>query len=257
MTQHWRFVYQDNMYWGSCEPCTAAVFARLVRDAGVCWKIGTRQAVRQAVRQGLPLDKFTRDTDFQKWCLAQLSRPRGGKEFAQLSLPMRLLQWGDTLKDSLPDFVYCVSEFGLVPRLDKEGRPRLNADGSPMLYRRRKQENIVHLSGLFWSDYDHLPFPPQELYAKTLRPGYPWTTRLAHLTSSGEGLRLVSECIIGAGNIADQIFLQAQELGMLGVKGTTGKWVCDNSIINADKLSFCPRLQDILYIDENHLFNPL
>ena len=114
---------------------------------------------------------------------------------------------------------------------------------------------ILHLSGLFWSDYDHLPFDPRKLYEKTKAPGYPWKTRLAHLTSSGEGLRLVSECIIGAGNIADQIYLQAKELGMLNVKGTTGKFVCDNSIINADKLSFCPRLCDILYIDEDKLFN--
>jgi hypothetical protein len=131
----------------------------------------------------------------------------------------------------------------------------LDADGQPILYRRRKQENILHLSALFMSDYDHLPFPPQELYERTQAPGYPWKTRLAHLTSSGEGLRLVSECLIGAGNIADQQYLQAKELGMLDVIGTTGKHVTDNSCINADKLSFCPRLEDILFIDEDKLFN--
>ena len=146
-------------------------------------------------------------------------------------------------------------EFGLVPRLDKDGNLKLDADGQPILYRRRKQENILHLSALFMSDYDHLPFPPQELYEKTQQKGYPWKTRLAHLTSSGEGLRLVSECLIGEGNIADQQYLQAKELGMLHVKGTTGKFVTDNSCVNADKLSFCPRLEDILYIDEDKLFN--
>ena len=255
MEKNWRFVYQDNMYWGSCEGCTASIFSRLVRNATVNWKIGMRQAVRRAVAQGLPLDRFTNDTDFQKWCIRQSSRPRAGKDIAMLPMPVKLLQWVDTLKDSLPDFVFAVNEFGLVPRLDKDGNPRLDENGQPMMYRRRKQENIVHLSGLFWSDYDHLPFPPQELYEKTTQKGYPWKTRLAHLTSSGEGLRLVSECIIGAGNIADQIYLQARELGMLNVKGTTGKWVCDNSIINADKLSFCPRLEDILFIDEDKLFN--
>ena len=124
-----------------------------------------------------------------------------------------------------------------------------------MMYRRRKQENVRHLSGLFMSDYDHLPFPPQELYEKTLKPGYPWKTRLAHLTSSGEGLRLVSECLIGAGNISDQQYLQAQELGMLNVIGTTGKHVTDNSCVNCDKFSFCPREEDLLYIDEDKLFH--
>ena len=108
---------------------------------------------------------------------------------------------------------------------------------------------------MFMRDFDHLPFPPQELYELTRRPGYPWKTRLAHLTSSGEGLRLVSECIPEAGNIADQQYLQAKELGMLEVKGTTGKFVTDNSCINADKLSFCPRLDDILFADENKLFS--
>lgn len=42
---------------------------------------------------------------------------------------------------------------------------------------------------------------------------------------------------------------------MLEVKGTTGKYVTDNSCINADKLSFCPRLDDILFADEDKLFN--
>ena len=255
MNKNWRFVYQDNMYWGSCEPCTASVFSSLVRNAAVKWVIDMRQAVRRAVAKGLPLDRFTSNTDFQKWCLRQSARPKAGKSFSLLPTPVKLMQWVDMLKDSLPDFLFSVYEFKLVPRLDKDGKPRLDGNGQPLMYRRRKQENIVHLSGLFWSDYDHLPFPPQELFEKTKQKGYPWKTRLAHLTSSGEGLRLVSECIIGAGNIADQIYLQARELGMLNVKGTTGKWVCDNSIINADKLSFCPRLEDILYIDEDKLFN--
>jgi len=251
----YRFVFQDNMYWGSCEPCTASVFSDLVRNAVVNWKIGMRRAVREAVAKGQPLDNFTRNGDYQKWCIQQLNRPRAGEKFAQLSTAARLLQWVDMLKDSLPDFVFAVREFGLVPRLDKDGNPKLDANGQPILYRRRKQENIKHLSALFMSDYDHLPFPPQELYERTRVPGYPWKTRLGHLTSSGEGLRLVSECLIGAGNIADQQYLQAKELGMLDVIGTTGKHVTDNSCINADKLSFCPRLEDILFIDEDKLFN--
>ena len=244
------------MYWGSCEPCTASVFSNLVRSAVVNWKISMRRAVREAVAKGQNLDAFTRNTDFQKWCIQQHSRPRAGEKFAQLSTAAKLLQWVDMLKDNLPDFVFAVNEFKLVPRLDKDGNPKLGADGQPILYRRRKQENILHLSALFMSDYDHLPFPPQELYAKTMQKGYPWKTRLAHLTSSGEGLRLVSEWNPDmGGNIADQQYLQAKKLGMLHVKGTTGKFVTDNSCVNADKLSFCPRLEDILYIDEDKLFN--
>ena len=255
MEKYWRFVWQQNLYWASCEPCTASVFWTQVRDAQVNWKIGTRRAIIKAVREGLPLDKWTLRSDYQQWCIKQLAKPRASKDFAQKPEPLRLIQWADELKTSLPGFIFAVHEFAMVPRLDKDGNPRLDANGQPMLYRRRSQENVKHLSGLFMNDYDHLPFPPQKLYELTLRPGYPWKTCLAHLTSSGEGLRLVSECLIGYGNIADQQYLQAQELGMLNVIGTTGKHVTDNSCVNCDKFSFCPREEDILFIDENKLFH--
>ncbi len=256
MEKYWRFVWQQNIYWASCEPCTAPVFWTQVRDAQVNWKIGTRRAIIKAVREGLPLDSWTRRSDYQQWCMEQLAKPRAGEKFAMKPEPQRLLQWGEELKTSLPGFIFGVREFALVPRLDKDGNPRLDANGQPIMYRRRKQENVKHLSGLFMSDYDHLPFPPQELYEKTLKPGYPWKTRLAHLTSSGEGLRLVSEWNpeIG-GNIADQQYLQAQELGMLNVIGSTGKHVTDNSCVNCDKFSFCPREEDLLFVDEGKLFN--
>lgn len=256
MQKKWRFTYQENLYWASCEPCTAAQFATLIRDANINWKIATRRAIIKAVREGLPLDEWTRRGDYQQWCIKQLAKPRAGEKFAQKPEALKVLQWAEDLKQSLPGFIFGVAEFGLVQRKDKDGNPRLDNNGQPLMYRRRSQENVVHLSGLFMSDYDHLPFPPHELYAKTLLPGYPWKTRLAHLTSSGEGLRLVSEWNpeIG-GNIADQQYLQAQHLGMLNVIGTTGKHVTDNSCTNCDKFSFCPRLEDILYIDENKLFN--
>lgn len=255
MEHFWRFVWQENIYWSSCEPCTAAVFSKLVRNAQVNWKIGTRRAIIKAVREGLSLDKWTNRSDYQQWCLQQLAKPRAGKDFELKPAPLRLLQWGEELKTSLPGFIFGVREFALVPKLDKDGNQKLDADGQPIMYRRRKQENVKHLSGLFMSDYDHLPFPPQELYEKTLKPGYPWKTCLAHLTSSGEGLRLVSECLLGAGNIADQQYLQAQELGMLNVIGTTGKHVTDNSCVNCDKFSFCPREEDLLFVDEDKLFH--
>ena len=255
MEKYWRFVWQQNIYRASCEPCTASVFWTQVRNGQVNWKVGTRRAIIKAVREGLPLDQWTRRADYQQWCIEQLAKPRAGEKFALKPEPLRLMQWGEELKTSLPGFIFGVREFALVPKLDKDGNPKLDADGQPMMYRRRKQDNVKHLSGLFMSDYDHLPFPPQELYEKTQCPGYPWKTRLAHLTSSGEGLRLVSECLIGAGNIADQQYLQAQELGMLHVVGTTGKFVTDNSCVNCDKFSFCPREEDLLFVDEDKLFN--
>lgn len=253
-----RITWMPSLYSGSCEGCTEAKFNTIIRDACVRWKRDTRRAVRRAVREGLPLDKFTCDTDYQKWELQQLAMPRVGEKFASMCTAERLLKWVDyELKPSMPGFVYCVSEFGLVPREDKKGNPLLDENGQPILYRRRVPENICHLSGLFYSDYDHLPFDPLLLYERTLKPDYPWRTALAHITSSGEGLRIVSECIIGQGygNVADQIYLQAKELGVLNLKGTTGKYVCDNAIINPISFSFTPCIDDILYIDNQLLFN--
>ena len=252
----YRFTFQDNQFWASCEPCTASVFGALVRNAVVAWKIGTRQAVERAVREGKPLDEFTRLSDFQRWRIRQESRSKADQTTALLTTAAKLLQWVQTLKWSLPDFIFAVREFGAEPKTDKDGNQVLDAQGKPVMYRRRKQENIKHLSGLFMSDYDHLPFPPQELFERTRAKGFPWKVRLAHLTSSGCGLRLVCEWIAEAGRIADNQYLQAKELGMLNVKGTTGKYVTDNSCVNADRISYCPRLQDILFIDENKLFNP-
>lgn len=251
----YKFTWQENQYWGSCEPCTVSVFSDQVRSAAVEWKIGMRQAIEKAIREELPLDEFTRLSDFHRWRVQQECRPKAGDKFAALTTAQKLLQWVQMLKNSLPDFVFAVREFGQVPRLDKDGNPKLDKDGKPIMYRRRKQENIVHLSGLFMSDFDHLPFPPQELYERTKAPGFPWKVRLAHITSSGFGLRLVCEWIAEAGRIADNQYLLARELGMLDVIGTTGKHVTDNSCINADRISYCPRLQDILFIDEDKLFH--
>ena len=56
MKKNWRFVYQDNQFWGECLPCTLAVFMTIVKSARVAWIIATRQEVEYAVALGLPLD---------------------------------------------------------------------------------------------------------------------------------------------------------------------------------------------------------
>lgn len=246
-----RFVYQKNQFWASCEPCTPSVFNKLVRSQEVAWKIGMRQAVERAVTEGLPLDDYLRDTEYHKWCVREAKR----KNFAALTDEKKLLQWVQSLKSSLPAFVFAVKEFGLVPKTDKNGNPVLDPQGKPFFYRRRKQENILHLSGLFMSDFDHLSFPPEELFVKTQVKGFPWKVLLGHKTSSGNGLRTVSEWNLDCGNIADNQYLMAKELGMLDVIGTTGKHICDNSCINADRISYCPRLEDIIFVNEDELFN--
>ena len=39
--------------------------------------------------------------------------------------------------------------------------------------------------------------------------------------------------------------------------GTTGKPVVDDSCIDACRISYAPRMKDIYFIDEEHLFTPI
>jgi hypothetical protein len=103
-------------------------------------------------------------------------------------------------------------------------------------------------------DGDHLTCDPREIYERTLRPNFPWKVRLAHVTSSGHGLRLVCEANPDVGNIADNQIELGRELGLLGQLGSTGKPVCDDSCIDASRISYAPRMCDIYFIDEDNLF---
>lgn len=252
--ESWRFTYQQNQFFGECMPCTLALFWAIVRSALVNWKISTRQAIEKAVDEGLPLDRFIHDSDFQKFCLRRLEMPRAGEAFAALSIEQRLLQWANDLKMWLPCFIFAVREFLAVPKTDKDGNPLYDDHGQPKMVCRRKQPNIKELSGLFMFDGDHLPMDPREVYERTLRPGFPWKVRLSHRTSSGHGIRLVCEALAEVGNIADNQIEMARELGLLGMLGTTGKPVTDNSCVDASRISYAPRMCDIFFIDEDHLF---
>ena len=139
MEQNYRFVFQENMFWGSCEPCTASVFNKLVRSNDVAWKIGTRQAVERAISLGFPLDAFVQMAQFQAFCKSS----KAGADFQSLAIEKKLLRWVQSLKTSLPDFVFAVNEFMLVQRTDKEGNPKFDAQGNPMMYHERKQSNIL------------------------------------------------------------------------------------------------------------------
>ena len=243
--QNHRFVYQSNMYALDSFPCTAEVFDKLVDDPQVAWKINTRQAVDMAISMGEPLDEFVQSPHFQRFCQNKLMKP-SEYAFQTLTEEEKLSQWATSLKQSLPCFIFGASSFDQVMMKMKDGQER------PC---RRRLLTGIHLSGLFMFDADHLPFDPHELFEKTQKKEFPWQLRLAHKTSSGHGLRLVLEARPELGNIADNQIELARELGLFGVKGTTEKPVTDNSCIDASRVSYCPRREDILFIDYEKLFN--
>ena len=150
--EKFRFCYQENQFYGECLPCSAAQFKNIVSSAIVDFRITTRQAVDQAISEGLPLDRFISDGSFKKFCEAQLSKPRAGEAFASLTIAQQLLQWTNSLKSSLPCFIFGVKDFAAVPKTDKDGNPVLDEDGQPVLFHRRLQQNILALSCMFMID---------------------------------------------------------------------------------------------------------
>ena len=250
-----RFVFMQNQYTGGCLPCTSTEFDRLVDDPDVAWKISMRQAVEAAVNGGRPLQQFVLHPRFQDYCKREEAKGEAGGKFRQLTDGQKLLRWVSCLKSSLPCLVFAVSAFEAVPRLGKDGQPVLDASGQPVLYQRRTLEGIRQLSGLFMFDADHLPMDPHEVFLRTQVSGFPWQVGLCHKTSSGHGLRLVCEARPELGNIADNQIELARELQLLGVTGTTGKPVVDDSCIDASRISYCPRREDIYSVDYQILFN--
>ena len=229
-----RFCFQENQFWGECLPCTPEVFNRTVDSPVVDWKISTRQAVDAAISMASPLDEWLQSAEFKKFCAQQEAKPRVGATFKELTPQQKLLQWTNFLKQTLLCFIFAVRAF----------------DG-----KRRVQAEIKELSGLFMFDADHTPIPPYEIYKRTLVPDFPWKVRLAHATSSHEGVRLVCEARPELGNIADNQVCLARDLNLTGVLGTTGKPVVDDSCIDATRISYAPRRKDIFFIDEDSLFN--
>ena len=251
MEQNFRFSYQVNQYFGECLPCTAAVFNKFVDDPKVAWKISTRQAVEAAISRAASLSVYAETSEFKQFCRRKASE----KGFEALTTAEKLLQWTTSLKSSLPCFIFAVTSFAQVPKVDKDGNPVLDKDGQQVMFRRRKLAGIESLSGLFMFDGDHLPFDPREVHERAMVSNFPWKVRLSHKTSSGYGIRLVCEALPELGNIADNQVCMARELGLMGVLGTTGKPVVDDSCIDASRISYCPRREDIYYIDETNLFN--
>lgn len=223
-----KFVYQINQYKGALLPCTLADFYRIVDSEDVAWRISTRQQVENAIVEGLPLDSFVANSKFQSFCQKHTAE----ETFQKLSTEEKLEQWVYSLKMGLPCFIFAAKGF----------------KGT-----QRKLEDIK-LSPLFMFDADHLPCDPKEIFQCTQTEGFPWQVAFAHVTSSGHGLRLVCVARPELGNIADNQVCLARQLGILDMVGSTGKLVTDDSCIDASRISYAPRRQDILYMNEDLLF---
>ena len=87
-----KFCYQENQFWGECQPCTPEVFNQIVDSADVDRKISIRQAVDAAISMGSPLDEWLQNPEFKKFCATQEAKPRAGATFKELTPQQKLLQ---------------------------------------------------------------------------------------------------------------------------------------------------------------------
>ena len=223
------FCYQDNQYFSPAEVCSREKFHELLDSAGVKWKIETLRSAR------LPgaIEKWGKNSEFQKFCLKEAAKKKTGEAFQALSDEEKLCRWANSLKESLPCLIFGGREFDELP---------MKKDATKLM--RRRVLAGVHLSGLFMFDADHID-NPREVYERTLVEGFPWVVVFAHNTSSGFGLRLVCKARPEIGNIADN---QIELARALGVKA-------DASCIDASRISYMPRREDVFFLDEDELFN--
>ena len=101
----------------------------------------------------------------------------------------------------------------------------------------RKQEASM-LNGLCMLDIDHVDDPQKvwEAVDEEVRK----RILLAHVTTSGKGLRLVFKADLEVGNLVDNQHWLAEKLGV----------AMDESCKDASRLSFCVAEEDILHLDK-------
>ena len=218
------FCIQDNQYFSPAVPGTR----EKLNAPQVRWKIETIRAVRQpgAVRL------WASNTDFQKFCLKEAAKSKGNA-FKELTDEEKLERWANSLKESLPCLIFGARDFDEVP-MKKNPEKRM----------KRRVLAGIHLSGLFMFDVDHVD-NPREIFEQTQQEGFPWEVVFAHVTSSGQGLRLVCKARVEIGNIADNQIALAKELDVKP----------DLSCIDASRISYAPMREDVYYLNEEELLN--
>ena len=229
------FTFQENTHFSQALPCQKEVFWEMVRKQTTAWRIDTRRAIVAAVEasatQGAAaLHNWLQNSEYQKFMLKKqnLKKESTRRKWMEKSDAERLLAFAQELKENLPAFIFCCREFDETTT-DK---------GKPFRHRRLKD---CHLNGLVMLDIDHVENPMQIWWRLRETKELMERTRLVHLTSSGQGIRVIFTADTSLGNLADNQIAFAQALGCKA----------DDSCIDATRNSFAPKEEDILFIDEN------
>ena len=235
------FCYQKDTKSLFAVECGKKDFWREIRKSSTAFNIDTRRAILHAIdaQDEAELQKWAAHTDYQKFALKTLRslKTKASKEkWQKKPLDKKLLAWADDLKKSLTAFQFSCYQFDEATVKTKDGKSKKGP--------RRKLVGC-HLNGLVMLDIDHVE-NPMEVWEK-LRQNEELMKRvvLVHITSSGHGIRIIFTADIKDGNLADNIIVFAAALG----------YQADSSCIDATRNSFAPKEDEILFIDEEKLFN--
>ena len=231
--------FQENTHFSQALPCKREEFWEQVRKPSTTWRIDARRAILAAVEaaktQGAAaLHTWLQNADYQKFLLKKqgLKKKAAKEAWEKKSDAEKLLAFAQEVKDNLPAFIFACREFDETD----------TAKGGKFRHRRLAD---CHLNGLFMLDIDHIENPMEVWYKMREDEELMKSIALVHITSSSFGIRIVGVSDINIGNLADNQIALAQKLG----------YKADESCIDATRNSFAPKEEDILYINEELLFN--
>ena len=217
-------------------PCKKEVFWEQVKNTSNQWKIDSRRDILDMVErhdeEGIA--RWMKNAEYQKFLAKKrdMKKLAARQKFFEKSDEERLLAFAQELKDNLTAFIFSCREFDATP----------TANGNPFCHRRLAD---CHLNGLVMLDIDHVENPLEVFEAWKRNDELVKRTALVHITSSKKGIRFVFTADIQLGNLADQQIVYSSALG----------YPCDQSTIDATRNSFTPKEEDILYINEELLFD--
>ena len=233
------FCYQENTRFSQALPCTKEVFWELVRKPETAWNIDARRAILAAVdaskTQGVAaIQTWLNNSEYQKFDLKkQNAKKKEIREgWAEKTDAEKLLAYAQNLKENLPAFIFSCREFDATP----------SGNGNLFCHRRLTD---CYVNGLVMLDIDHVKNPMEIWWKMRDMKELMERVALVFITSSNEGVRVIFKADIEAGNLADNQIVTALALNQ----------VPDDSCIDATRNSFAPKEDDILYINEEILFD--
>ena len=231
--------FQENTHFSQALPCTREEFWEQVKKPSTRWRIDARRAILAAVEasktQGaVALHNLLQNSEYQKFLIKKqgLKRQAAKEAWAKKTDAEKLLAFAQEVKDNLPAFIFACREFDETE----------TAKGGMFRHRRLAD---CHLNGLFMLDIDHIENPMDVWWKMRDDKELMKSIALVHITSSSFGIRIVATADINTGNLADNQIALAQKLG----------YKADESCIDATRNSFAPKEEDIIYINEELLFD--